>query len=621
MTFATPGVYLVQEDRERTGLTAVRTDVTAFVGVAERGPVDTPTVVTSWEQFTSTFGGFVDYAYLPHAARAFFENGGRRLYVVRVASGSSRVAYAEVLDDAGLPCAEVVARSPGAWGNHVEVRIGTATGGEVEAIDHPLSTHQTLVVASVANLRVGARVRILQPETPSCVRWEGHRFVEAVDAIRRIVRLSSPLPAGVNLSCPIQVEDRHHFVTVYERGQQVEHHSPVHVDGGLGDPTSPAGDVHFFSSLRSSRVAVRQLTTSTPTDGTVRLSQGVDGLADLGIDSFVGSRGPGPESGLETLERVDEIAIVAVPDVHARGPRRPERAPPPHTPDPCLPSDDTQAAHVPPLAGAPDVPPGFSTADVVEIQRRLVEHCDGLGDRVAIIAPVAASTSMDVLDWRGQFDSSRAALYYPWISVAEADGSGTLRSVPPDGHVAGAIAASDLRSGVHTPPANLRLSWLEGLAEAIGDADQAVLNPAGINALRAFSSRGVRIFGARTASSDPAWRYLNVRRLMMMIGELLEHALVWAVYEPHDFVLREKVKLTVSTLLGALWSAGALVGETAEQAFFVRCDDSTNPPDRVALGELHARIGVAPVRPAEFIELRIGRVEQVLQVQEVRMWR
>jgi uncharacterized protein len=145
---------------------------------------------------------------------------------------------------------------------------------------------------------------------------------------------------------------------------------------------------------------------------------------------------------------------------------------------------------------------------------------------------------------------------------------------------------------------------------------QGLLNPLGINCLRAFAGRGLRVFGARTVSSETPWRYLNVRRLISMIEESIEEAVQWTVFEPNDFLLRQTLVLTISTFLESLWDRGALVGETPDEAFRVTSDERDNPPGLADNGQLIAEVAVAPVKPAEFIILRLGRVADELQITE-----
>jgi phage tail sheath protein FI len=160
------------------------------------------------------------------------------------------------------------------------------------------------------------------------------------------------------------------------------------------------------------------------------------------------------------------------------------------------------------------------------------------------------------------------------------------------------------------------LNWAQDVTLAIDDARQGVLNPAGINCIRSFPGRGLLLYGARTVSSEPAWRYVNVRRMMMMIEESIEDAVQWAVFEPNDFVLQQTIARTIRGFLEPLWERGALKGASADDAFFITCDATNNPPEAIDAGRLMVEVGVAPVRPAEFVMFRVGRTDQALEVSE-----
>jgi len=220
-----------------------------------------------------------------------------------------------------------------------------------------------------------------------------------------------------------------------------------------------------------------------------------------------------------------------------------------------------------------------------------------------------------VRDWRLRFDSEFAALYFPWLWIRDPQ-TGELLELPPCGHVTGEFARADLTVGVHRPPANLMLSWVQDTAFGVDDALHGVLNPEGINAVRVFPGRGIRVYGARTVSSEPIWRYVNVRRLITMIEKSVLRALQWAVFEPNDNTLRETVRLGIIGLLTAIWERGGLLGTKPEDAFYVKCDAANNPPALSASGELMVEVGVAAASPAEFVVFRVGRVADELSVSE-----
>jgi phage tail sheath protein FI len=258
------------------------------------------------------------------------------------------------------------------------------------------------------------------------------------------------------------------------------------------------------------------------------------------------------------------------------------------------------------------------------VQQQLVLHCELMADRVALIDPPSpqAKDALDprrVLDWRQQFDSSYAALYYPWVLAPDPlrlRGE-VVRALPPCGHVAGIIARADLSVGVHRAPANYELAWAQGFSADVPVEWQEVLNPLSINCLRPLPGRGLRLYGARTLSSNTQLLYLNVRRLLLMIERALRLSLQWTVFEPNDFNLRQTLIVGITGFLEELRRRGALAGRSAEEAYFVQCDLNNNPPFLSDLGRLIIDVGVAPTLPAEFVVVRIGRTQDELEMTEL----
>jgi len=277
--------------------------------------------------------------------------------------------------------------------------------------------------------------------------------------------------------------------------------------------------------------------------------------------------------------------------------------------------------------------PGFtSLADY----RALIDHAEKMKDRVAILdgppsvedvkeltevatAGGDAATGDPAAPARGRGAAGRssakkppeskyAACYYPWLTVRDPFAQGNVNvDVPPSGHIAGVYAMNDVQRGVHKAPANYPVRGALGLSRRVTPSDQEVLNPAGINCIRFFSDSGIRVWGARTLASDPEWRYVNVRRLFNFIEESISKGTRWVVFEPNDQITRNSIARDCRAFLKLQWIAGALVGATPEQAFFVKCDAENNPPEVVDAGRLVIDIGIAPSKPAEFVIFRIGQ--------------
>lgn len=295
-------------------------------------------------------------------------------------------------------------------------------------------------------------------------------------------------------------------------------------------------------------------------------------VAGPGAAEYVGDSAD--RTGFGGLEAVDDISMVAVPDLMAAYQR-----------------------------GALD------EEAVKAVQLALIAHCELMGDRIAVIDPPPGLNAQQVMTWRERtagYDSKYAALYYPWIKVFD-PASGRARLVPPSGHVSGVWARNDSERGVHKAPANEVIRGAVDLEIQITRGEQNLLNPIGVNCIRSFPGRGIRIWGARTLSSDAAWRYLNVRRYFNYLEESILVGTQWVVFEPNDDALWARIRRNVSAFLVNEWRQGALFGTTPEDAFYVKCDAETNPTESVDLGQVICEVGIAPVKPAEFVVFRLSQ--------------
>jgi hypothetical protein len=249
------------------------------------------------------------------------------------------------------------------------------------------------------------------------------------------------------------------------------------------------------------------------------------------------------------------------------------------------------------------------------VQTALISHCEGQANRMAILDAPPGMSVQQMKEWRSDvamYDSQFAAMYYPWIKVDNpaATNGDTELLVPPCGHMAGIWARTDDTRGVWKAPANEVIRGALDVELGITKVEQGLLNPIGVNCIRPFGTRGIRVWGARTLSSDTDWTYINVRRLFNMIETTILNGTQWVVFEPNDMKLWQGVKRTLNAFLRGLWRDGALFGATADQAFFVKCDAETNPPDSIDQGKLVVEVGIAPVKPAEFVIFRISPFKQ-----------
>ena len=529
-----PGVHLEWTARERnpdSSLRPLRTDIAGFVGLAESGPVDNPLPVESADEFRTHYGRPVPGGFLAAAVRGFFANGGRRAWIVRVAGPNVRPAFGRTwLDDDTV--IEVTAASPGAWANGLRVSFGPARPNSVrirvETPDGGLADERILLPEGFARANVLA----------------GGGVPELTTSLIRVTPRFTP-PSGA-LAAPRDV---------------------------LGTLRKVLESKHGWTTVEL---------------GKDEWAKGADDLEELTARDLLGTENSSePGRGLDLLDQVDEVSLVAIPDLHATA------------------SASTTA------------PTRFGADAILQAQSALVGRCRGLGDRVALLDPPREIASFvplhdmghrSLVEWADAVGGSFAAAYWPWLLVPPPSGSGDALPVPPSGHVAGLIARTDTAYGVYRAPANLPLQDVADLVERVDDEDAGFLNEAGVNVIRVVPGHGIRPMGARTLArpEDFAWRYLNVRRLVSMIGEALAREAGWTVFEPQGPTLWRAIERTARALLDRLWRQRALGGASPDDAFDVRCDATTNPPQEQDQGRVVCVLRLLPSLPAEQVVIRIS---------------
>ena len=419
-------------------------------------------------------------------------------------------------------------------------------------------------VSGVSQLYKGAIVEIdngTDKDVATIVTIEGDK-----------VTLSKELPAGrYREGHKVRVVEAEILARHVVNNQVVQDESFTNLR--LLDDKSP---LYFGTAIdgASSLIELAGLGTGFPTDlsvlgkfptsktgGLVPLAGGEDGLDKLTVDDFVGEdNGSGKRTGIQALEDIDEVSICLVPDVWAP-----------------------------------------------TVHQALILHCETLKDRFAILDPQDGLSIEQIRDVKENLDSKYAALYYPWIEVRDAF-AGRNVEIAPSGHVAGIYARVDVERGVHKAPANEIIRGITKIADEVTKREQDLLNPKGINALRFFPGRGNRVWGARTISSDSSWKYVNVRRLFIMVEESIDEGTQFVVFEPNAEPTWARVRQTITNFLTTVWRSGALEGTTADQAFFVKCDRTTMSQDDIDNGRLICVIGIAPVKPAEFVIFQIQQL-------------
>jgi phage tail sheath protein FI len=313
-------------------------------------------------------------------------------------------------------------------------------------------------------------------------------------------------------------------------------------------------------------------TVAVPDAPAVPAAPGSGEVSRLDPAEYVGDAAA--RTGFGGLETIDEITMVAVPDLMSAYQRG-----------------------------------DIDAEGVRTVQLAAISHCEQMGDRVAVLDTPPGLGAQQVRTWRNDeagYDSRYATLYYPWVRVFD-PAAGRNATVPPSGHIAGVWARSDAERGVHKAPANEVIRGAVDLEIRLSKGEQDLLNPIGVNCVRAFPGRGIRIWGARTLSSDPAWRYLNVRRLFNYLEESILLGTQWVVFEPNDDRLWSSIRRNVTAFLIEEWRRGALFGRTAEEAFYVKCDRDNNPQESIDQGRVICEIGVSPVKPAEFVVFRLAQ--------------
>ncbi|MDQ3986711.1 MAG: phage tail sheath subtilisin-like domain-containing protein [Actinomycetota bacterium] len=364
---------------------------------------------------------------------------------------------------------------------------------------------------------------------------------------------------------------------VQSEGKTVESFSDLTFGRGARNVESVVNQDSQYVRVKSAKAAGTAVADRIPAAGTYPLEGAKPAPIAVSDTDFEGSETE--RNGIRGLVIADEVTMVVAPDLVTAATRN----------------------------GEVDV-------DLFKaVQTAMIGHCEAAGDRMAVLDAPPGMNPQQVKEWReseAMYDSKFASLYYPWIQIANplrsANGQKTL-TVPPSGHMAGIWARNDDTRGVWKAPANEVIRGALDVETKVTKGEQDLLNPIGVNCIRPFGVRGIRVWGGRTLSSDPEWRYVNVRRLFNYIEESILRGTQWVVFEPNDMDLWARVKRTVYAFLLGLWRQGALFGATPEQAFYVKCDEETNPPESVDEGKLVVEIGVAPVKPAEFVIFRISQ--------------
>ena len=636
--YLAPGVYVEEVSFRSKSIEGVSTTTTAFVGPTRYGPIDLePELVTSVGEFERIYGDgqpltFNNAGPIPNfmwqAARAFFEQGGQRLYVVRTFRARRDPADdTKIVDDgfarAWLPVNAVStaadpgtiglrARFPGSAGRmrvRITIKLGQNVLGDLGGVPTLGAVQNGDIVWITDGLPTAGRA------------FRVEQFFDADSAATsfRFSDLATPTPhvLTLKLGSPPDLSPKTHKVQVVTLTVSVFSDDPdalpaVWSDLPLDPTHQPFGVADSFSEKFADRPATLALGRTLPIvvklganrrNGIAILNalndfsagrvfaglntasasddaRSIDVVLDGGDDGdrptsaeYEGTAAPDAKTktGLKALEDLDEIAIVAAPGSTF------QRS-----------GDVSYDRHV--------------AANL----NLLIAHAERLKYRIAVLDSGNGLTISEVRAQRAKIDSTYAAFYYPWVRIVDPI-TGKEADMPPSGFVAGIYARNDIERAVFKAPANEVVAGAIGFEQRLNKAQQDVLNPEGINCFRWFEGRGFRLWGARTASSDPEWKYVNLRRYFIYLEHSIDKGTQWAVFEPNGPMLWANVRRTIESFLLNEWQMGALLGDKPEKAFFVRCDRSTMTQNDLDNGRLVCLIGVAPLRPAEFVIFRIGQ--------------
>jgi phage tail sheath protein FI len=636
--YLAPGVYVEETSFRSKSIEGVSTTTTGFVGPTRYGPILlTPDVITSVVEFERTygdggrlvFGSDTRHNYMWHAVRAFFENGGKRLYIARVFNGAARLSIdKDVEDDATLSTTgfgkwtggglRVLARFPGEAGN-VQVRITLKAGPNVLAMenDQPVVRglqERDLVVftdgfASPPSNPLESPLGSSPPTDPFAIAvpfisggkrtWRFQRngdadgggielssmssgaSVRVVTATVTVFPVEPSLPSWVYPDLALDSAHRrngasdsiHGTFAVEQPNLGLARTVPIiMLFGSVKNGIDVVKEILELKPLPlAGKSFLEQLLDASSVDFDRSANFGLTGGSDGSVPEVGDYQGTGglptdkEKSGLTALEDIDDISIVAAPGS-------------------TLGDGDGALA----IAGA------------------LISHATRMRYRIAVLDSANDQSIADVRDMRGKIDSTYAALYYPWYTIVDPITRQEI-DLPPSGAVAGIYARNDINRGVYKAPANEVVETAVGLETILNKAQQDVLNPLGINCFRFFQGRGFRLWGARTISSDPEWKYVNLRRYFAYLEHSIDKGTQWAVFEPNGDGLWAKVRGAISEFLLNEWQNGALLGDKPEAAYFVKCDRSTMTQNDLDNGRLVCLVGVAALRPAEFVIIRIGQ--------------
>lgn len=565
--YLSPGIYVEEFDSGNVPISGVSTSTAGFVGLSQRGKViGLPELVTSFADFVRKYGSYLselqfgEYRYLAYAVEQFFLNGGSRAYIMRCIPENAKTS-----SNNELGFIKLQAKNPGAWGDRIRVLVkpsSKAKSGIVEDLGAGQYKFKNIAGFNEGDIieLVGAEnseIKQIKFIQDNLVTLDSEFSIDVVD--------KNPVPSVYVCTCEFDIQVSY--------GDEVEEFKNLSLNAKASNfvtkvlTKSELINVNVTEEFNEIKKPYELFAEGREVKGQVilTLNGGFDGSLDkLNASCFIGTdNGPGKRTGMKAFEDNDEVSLMAVP--------------------------------------------GVTNSDV---QVNLIAHCENKANRFAILDIPQSTTNVNELKtYRDMFDTSYAACYHPWLKVFDPLDKRSI-CIPPSGSVMGIYARVDNTRGVHKAPANETLRGCTGLDVQYNKGEQDILNPIGVNLIRSFTGAGIKVWGARTLSSNPAWKYINIRRLFIYLEESVKRNTDWVVFEPNDMSLWARVKSSLEYFLTGVWRSGALAGTAASEAFFVKIDTDTMTQDDIDNGRLICVIGVAPVKPAEFVIFRFTQFTQ-----------
>ncbi|MGZ4122207.1 MAG: phage tail sheath family protein [Tumebacillaceae bacterium] len=573
--YLSPGVYVEEFDSGAVPLEGASTSTAGFIGLAQRGETaGLPELITGVADFRRIFGSYLsenafgEYRFLAYSVEHFFLNGGSRCYVMRVAPSDAKLASNVTDENKDTVALGVSAKNVGEWGNQVRVVLAPSSKAKTQIKEiiggdgskqYKVKTNAGFNPGDVVAFDDGSGTKQYSKVVSS-----QDNIIELETALTGDVVDAGVVPTKLLTTCEF---DLHAFyggeAETFEKCS-LNITAPNHVEKLLAK-----SNIVRVQDLTLGREAAAEIQppyqvvsglTEDQDKFTISLAGGSDGSASsISAGDFIGEdNGPGKRTGIQSFIDNDEVAIMAIPGVT----------------DP-------------------------------NVQLNLVAHCENLRSRFAILdIPRDKTKVADVLTHRNIFDTQYAAMYNPWLQVFDPMDKRNI-FIPPSGSMAGIYSRSDNTRGVHKAPANEVIRGCVGLDVQYNKGEQDILNPKGVNLIRAFTGQGIRVWGARTLSSNGLWKYVNVRRLYIFLEETIKRGTNWVVFEPNDDKLWARVQRTIDAFLTRVWRDGALMGTSPQEAYYIHIGRNTMTQDDIDNGRLICVIGVAPVKPAEFVIFRL----------------